>query len=118
MRPLVSEAAPLMLVPEQEPPFDRVQKVFLNITGSNGCKDRLVRIRAHFYHDAILGLAFEYQSDNMNYIGYTDGPAGTQQSIELAGGERIMLFEVTTKSSEVISIEVRFFNIQNPRLFP
>lgn len=58
-----------ILVPQMDPPFDLVQKLYFETQNSNGDIETIVTARAYFLERAIVGLEFIYTSGSRARIG-------------------------------------------------
>ncbi|CRG87696.1 hypothetical protein PISL3812_04716 [Talaromyces islandicus] len=97
-----------ILVPEMDPPFDLVQKVYFETQNSNGDVETITAAKAYLRDQATVGLEFVYTSSSRAKIG--DFDTDTHQTVHFAPNTRIVGFSTTTtevEEEELRQIELR-----------
>ena len=87
---MTNSQKPPILVPRLAPPFDQVQRFFLEQALEDGRKDKLEAIIANFQRKYICGLTFVYKSGVVRLIG--DGTTTHRKEARFADGDRIVGF--------------------------
>ena len=103
----------LIMVPEQQPPFDLVQKLYFKTRDEEGWKETIVTAEAYFRNGAIIGLAFVYESGTRASIG--DLGTEVRQSIHFAQDDCIVGLSVAITESEVTEFEFDVEPTTQPR---
>lgn len=92
-----------ILVPEQNPPFDQVQKLYFETQNDNGCRETIVTAEAYFRDRAIIGLDFVYTSGKKASIG--DFNVAARQTVHFARDARIIGLSVAVTEHDFMEIE-------------
>ncbi|KAK2759508.1 hypothetical protein FQN54_002987 [Arachnomyces sp. PD_36] len=85
---------PPILIPRLKPPFDEVQRFYLEQTLDDGTKDKLDAIVANFQQEYIRGLMFYYRSGEIRHIGDGTG-VKLRKEIRFQDHDRIVGFSRT-----------------------
>ncbi|KAE8137955.1 hypothetical protein BDV38DRAFT_292569 [Aspergillus pseudotamarii] len=102
-----------MLVPNQEPPFDLVRKLYFQRQSAGGQIETIVTAEAYIRDRAIVGLAFTYTSGTSARIG--DFDTDICQTIQFAENARIVGFSAAAAEHELIKIEFEVEENEQPR---
>lgn len=102
-----------ILVPEQHPPFDQVQKLYFETQNDDGCRETIVAAEAYFRDRAIIGLVFFYSSDRRASIGDTNVAA--RQTVHFARDARIIGLSVAATEHDLMEIEFEIEWNEQPR---
>ncbi|KAL4812917.1 hypothetical protein BDW67DRAFT_188152 [Aspergillus spinulosporus] len=105
-----------LLLPEQYPPFDDVQKLYFeNI--STGCSpDRLVMAEACFKGSAMLGLIFTYSSGARATIGDVMVVPDTRQTMHFPPDSEVVGMSVRARGRHILALQFELKN--NPKSKP
>lgn len=102
-----------ILVPNQEPPFDQVLKVYFERPDGNGHKDTLVTVEVFFKDQAFVGLVFIYASGARVKIGEPE--ADDRQAICFPQDARITGLSVAGAEHELLELEFEVEQNEQPR---
>ncbi|ODM15381.1 hypothetical protein SI65_09322 [Aspergillus cristatus] len=104
-----------ILVPEQEPPFDQVQKLYFETHKDDGCNETIVTAEAYFRHRAIIGLVFIYTSGKRLSVGDLDVDAARQTVHFPLDAWIVGLSVAVTEEREPLEIEFEVERNEQPR---
>ncbi|KGO74307.1 hypothetical protein PITC_019770 [Penicillium italicum] len=98
-----SRRNPLMLVPEEVPPFDQVRKLYFERQNDDGDRDTIITVEAYLKDRAIVGLVFVYASGKTMSTGELDTEAC--QTLHFALDARIVGLSVVATDHKLMEIE-------------
>lgn len=79
-----------MYVPEQQRPFDQVQKLYSERQNDGGCRETIVTATAYFQDQVIIGLVLVYTSGKIARIGDLDVDAAARQTVHIAQDAQVV----------------------------
>ncbi|KAL4915381.1 hypothetical protein BDW62DRAFT_125057 [Aspergillus aurantiobrunneus] len=84
------QARPCILLPDQYPPFNEVQKLYFEPIESDCSRGRLVTAKAYFKDTALLGLVFIYASGTTARIGDVETVPDHHQTVHFVENSQIV----------------------------
>ena len=94
----------LIAVPELEPPFDQIRKIYFETQGGDDRRETIVTAEAYFRDRAIVGLVFLYASGAKASIGEVD--TGSCRRIHIPQDAQIVGLSNTVIESELTEIQL------------
>ena len=101
------------MIPEQHPPFDQVQKLYLETQNDDGCRETIVAAEACFRDRAIIGLVLVDSSDRRASIG--DFNVTARQTVHFARDAQIVGLSVAATEHELMEMEFEIEWHEQPR---
>lgn len=95
-----------ILVPEQYPPFDQIQKLYYTRYNRHGGQETAITVEAFFHGQVIAGIIFTYPSGEITKVGVFD--ATPRRTISFPRGSRLVGFSLAGIDDEVKQIEFEF----------